>query len=755
MKNTTALARVVLVHLIAACAAFLSAARAEDPAGLNLYVALNGNDGWSGLLSSPNAAKSDGPLASLEKAQEKVREMIRGNRIPEGGLRIYLRGGKFPLGQTFHLTAQDSGAPGKPIVWGAYPGETVRLVGGTVLTAFTKVSDADVLKRLPPEARDKIVQSDLKAQGITHYGVIAKPTKDSRRLNLGMELFFNDKPMTLARWPNAGYVKIKDVPQEGDLKYAGDINFTRDGIPVGRHYGRFVYDDPRPAQWQNRDDLYMHGFFQWDWSDAHKRIAKLDTAKQEIHPEISIESYGYHKRQRYYYYNILEELDAPGEYYIDREKGVLYFYPPASLDGSIAYVSSLEEPGILLQDTCHIRLENLCLEGLLGHGIVIERGANNLIAGCTIRNIAGIAVFIENTDQVNTRNGVLSCNIFDVKMGVRLTGGNKKTLEPGGNFVRNCNIHHFGRIVKTYTPAAEIVGVGNILSHNHIHHSPHQGVQITGNENVLEYNEVDHLALETGDVGGFYAYCGWCNRGNKYMFNYFHDLLGPGDQGVNAMYCDDFTSGQYIYGNIFVNAGHDVYIGGGRDNHIENNVFINGGPSVFINGQGRSWAYRSFQGKTWLEKELDTFNFRHPPYSVKYPELLTLYSDEPSLPKYNKIIRNVSYGGRFLDLYDGIDIAITTIENNLIADPVVLKWQKSLAERSKRKFTFYENGNPEVQAILAKGGNRIVTENPIEDIERGKFNPKEGSPAYEMGFKKIPIEKIGLYRDEYRKELPQ
>ena len=42
-----------------------------------------------------------------------------------------------------------------------------------------------------------------------------------------------------------------------------------------------------------------------------------------------------------------------------------------------------------------------------------------------------------------------------------------------------------------------------------------------------------------------------------------------------------------------------------------------------------------------LFDEMDAVNYSKPPYSERYPELLTLYDDEPAVPKYNKINRNI------------------------------------------------------------------------------------------------------------------
>ena len=80
----------------------------------------------------------------------------------------------------------------------------MRLVGGRVVTDWKQVTDAAVLARLDESARGKVWQADLRAKGITAFGDVAA---SGRRL----EFFFQDKPMTVARWPNEGFIEITEV----------------------------------------------------------------------------------------------------------------------------------------------------------------------------------------------------------------------------------------------------------------------------------------------------------------------------------------------------------------------------------------------------------------------------------------------------------------------------------------------------------------------------------------------------------------
>lgn len=723
----------------------------------SFFVSPAGNDSWSGKLAEPNKAKTDGPFATPEKAREAVCDLIKTEGLPTGGITIYFRAGDYPMTETFELNKEDSGAERSPIVWRAYADENVRLLGGKIVNGFEAVTEPAILNRLQKSARENVVQLDLKEHGIANFGKL-KPKGFGRRPihPLPLELYFNHQAMTLARYPNEDWLRIVSVPQTGcELKHKGNERELFDGIPAGRHFGKFEYGGNRPSRWQFHDDIWMHGYWTWDWADTYDKIQAIDTVRKEITIAEPYNNYGYRKGQRYYFINILEELDSPGEYYLDRDTGMLYFWPPASMVEAEIAVSLLDSAILSLENTSFLAVQGIRFQYGRGNGVKISGGSHNKIAGCVFLNLGNEAAIINGGEY----NGLTSCDIFNTAAGgIRIDGGVRETLTPGNNYADNNHIHHFGRIFRTSQPAVHVTGVGNRVSHNSIHHSPHMGVGFRGNENILEFNEMFSIAVETGDVGAFYMGRDWTCRGNVIRYNYFHHLHGPGLHGVNAVYLDDFSSGTTVYGNIVYKSDRGAFIGGGRDNTIENNMFIDCQPSVHIDARGLGWAKYYFNGTyQTLYERMDAMNYSQPPYSEKYPELLTLYNDDPAVAKGNKIIRNVSYRGRWMDIYDGMDFDILKVEDNVIAASEPNRWSP-LDDHLTREADFvrFDFGSTDVIDRLKNDSNFTTEENPgFENIEKENFKLKKNSPVFQFGFKQIPVEKIGLYKNEYRKTLPE
>ncbi len=237
---------------------------------------------------------------------------------------------------------------------------------------------------------------------------------------------------------------------------------------------------------------------------------------------------------------------------------------------------------------------------------------------------------------------------------------------------------------------------------------------------------------------------------------------GPGAvgfAGAQGVYLDDWSSGISVYGNVFYKASRGVLIGGGRDNLVENNIFVEGDPSIHIDARGVGWASFYFDGQyNTLFDRMDDMDYTKPPYSERYPELLTYYTDEPAIPKNNKILHNISYGGRFIDLIDSTDLKLVSVKDNLIADPILCMTrtkEKSFTHYNPDDFVTYKNGDRKKTEELQSYGNIVMDSDPgFVDAENEDFRLKEDSPAYKLGFRPIPFEKIGLYVDEYRKSLP-
>ncbi|MGH2565365.1 MAG: right-handed parallel beta-helix repeat-containing protein, partial [Ginsengibacter sp.] len=408
-------------------------------------------DQWSGTLPSANKASSDGPFKSLQKAKLKVEEL---NKLGEAkdGIVVMLRKGVYQMKETLNLSKAYSGSTKAPVVWKNYKKERVLLTGGKEIKGFHVVTDPSKLKRINAEYRKNILQINLKSLGITDYGTI------TNRGRPGLELFFNNKKMMLARWPNSGWDTIADVPQSGELVYNGNTNRMNEGFPMGRHYGRISYRGNRPSHWSHTEDIFLYGYWVYNWDDEFVHVQSIDTLKKEIVIKVPHSSYGYKKGQGYYALNILEELDQPGEWYLDREDGSLFFWPPAPIDSGKVIVSLLNNPVILLDSTSNVHIEGLSIVYSRGNGVVIRGGENNLIAGCTFNNLGDIAVRIDG----GIKNGVSSCDFYDLAAGgITLRGGDRKSLTAAGNFAVNNHIHHFGQWLKTHQSAITLSGVGN------------------------------------------------------------------------------------------------------------------------------------------------------------------------------------------------------------------------------------------------------------------------------------------------------
>ncbi len=561
----------------------------------NYYVATDGDDANPGTI--------DKPFATLEKARDAVRQ------DKSEGAAVVIRGGDYFRAESFTLTAHDSGRPGKPIVYRGYPGETVRLIGGRRLATgdFSEISSEDaVWDRLDPSARGRCVRvSGLKA---------------TPKTPLQMELSFGGKLMPLARWPNEGFVRTTSADD--------DITFG--------------YDDPRPERWLAASDAHAIGYWCHGWSNQIVKIAKIDTTARTITAD-KVPPYGMQAKKPYYVVNLLEEIDRPGEWYLDRATGSLYFWPPKDLDKSDILISTLEASIIAMKNASHVRIEGLTIEMGVRNGIEVSGGSNVRIERCTLRNMRGNGIDISGTNH-----GVVQCTIYGIgQTGVGISGGDRATLMPGNNFVRHCTIHDFGRWQRTYAPAIRINGVGNIAANNKLYDAPHSAILFNGNEHRIELNEIYGVCYEVDDAGSVYAGRDWGLRGNVIENNFFHDIEShlTGSNGVHAVYLDDCASGVTVANNVFYRiSGRAIMCGGGRDNTIDNNVIARCGSAHFTDRRGKAWMDKDNSWK--LLDKIKRVNYTQPPWSERYPRLAHILDNGLEMAKEPEgciIARNIGW----------------------------------------------------------------------------------------------------------------
>lgn len=406
-----------------------------------LYVAPNGNDAWSGRFAEPLG--SAGPFLTIQRARDEIRKIKKSGGLPKGGIVVEIRGGTYELATSLALSAEDSGEKDKPIVYRGHKGEEVRILGGQIVTGWQLVTDPAIFAKLDASARGKVLQADLKSQKITDLSEV-KPGAGWGTSTAGLEVFFQNVPMTLARWPNKGFVKIAKTLGPTTLPKVEKTNVCKEGI--------FSYEGDRPRQWIGQSDIMLHGYWCWDWADQRLNVESIDPEKRVITLAAKPEhSYGFREGQWYYAYNLLSELDQPGEWYLDRVKGILYFWPPASVEQGQPTVSKLPSL-VTMKGASHVTLSGLLLEICRDTAVVAGMADEVRIAGCTIRNTGSQAVSISGHDS-----SVVGCDIYgNGDGGVSLSGGDRKTLTPGNLVADNNHIHHYGRINRVYKGAIHL-----------------------------------------------------------------------------------------------------------------------------------------------------------------------------------------------------------------------------------------------------------------------------------------------------------
>jgi hypothetical protein len=700
---------------------------------IKVYVATNGRDTNRGTKKSPF------------KTVEHARDQLRLKRSKGRPAIVFLRGGIYEWKHTFALDQRDSHT-----TYRAYPAEHVRIVGGKTITAkyATHISDAKTAARIiDSTARKAVLQINLKKAGITDFGKIRARGFRRPYIPAHLELFIDGKSMQPARWPNQGTpgIKIGKVLDRGSNPRKGD--FSNRG-------GKFKFNTERPKLWTKADNVWISGLFFYGFADDTVKVKKFDLANMTIQT-VQPHMYGYKSGNpwnRWFALNLLEEIDMPGEFFCDTAKGILYFYPPANYNSkSIIQISVMEEPMIALEGAESINIESMTLECTRGMGVYIERGKNCLIKGCTMRNIGMVAACIgQGTEDLkhyahqgtapaasrrlgswhehiyaNTvfdrhagkHNGLVSCNIYNIGAGaIHLGGGNRKTLDAAGNFVRNCDIHTFNRLGRSYKAGVNIDGVGNIIEHCNIHDAPASAVYLHGNNHITRYNEFHHVMQDGDDMGAWYMGRDPSEFGNIIEYNFFHHIGRTAKAHRTwGIYYDDMSCGTTAYGNIFYKVGKraDFIVGGGKYLTIANNIFIKSKLCVEVGNRGQTWAKGNVKkGGIFDQRILQQVNITTPPYSKQYPKLANYWKDNPGAPDVT-ITGNLAVN---CDRLTSAKASWGTIKNN---------W--------------------------------MTKEDPgFANMSKGDFRLANNSIAYKkiQGFKPLPFSKMGMYKDEYRKKLP-
>ena len=605
--------------------------RAE--AATELHVSPGGNDAAAGTAAAP--------FRTLDRARDAIRRLRNSHGKLAVPVAVIVHGGTYSLTEPFCLDEQDSGTADAPITYQAAQGESVWLSGGLQLklTDFRVVTDTTVLRKLPKERQGKVLARRLTK---SETAGVAPPWPDTwwteRDLKSCNELFADGQRLPLARWPNDDYTTFGDIIQPAE---------SADQTP------EFQYLDQRPERWLAAPDAFLYGYWSRGYRAEFVRVQATDRQQKTIQLAArnslgGLEGGG---AKRYFAVNLLEELDAPGEWFLDRKTRTLFLIPPTELQGDHVTLSVNPDAVIRCEGTKHVTFRGFGIECSARDGVRFEGGADCSLVSCDIRNVAFTGVVVRGD-----RHRIVGCNIHHTgNVGISMNSGDRFHLVSGDSVIDNCHIHHTNRIIRAGSRAVSIDGVGIRVSHNLIHDVGYIAIGFSGNDHLMEYNRLFRTNDESSEGGVFYTGRDWTSRGSVIRYNFVHHVEDsrPGcGSSTRFVHLDDSAPEVEIYGNVCYRLGGGVSVCGGAANHVHDNLFVECHWGVDVGPRGEQMFESDGQGGfrvapnrfnwTSLIKRLERYPWRKPPYSTKYPRLTEIFTKEPiAAPWFNVIERNV------------------------------------------------------------------------------------------------------------------
>lgn len=645
----------------------------DDPV---YYVSPDGKD------SNPGTAEA--PFATIEAARDALRTIIaEGLTMP---LTVKVLEGTYAVKNCIVFEQQDGGTAEFPITYEAV-GEVV-FTGGISLNSsdFVKLNDEEK-SRLTADAAENVVKIDLTAYGLTvdDWGKLTaigtynteQKYDDAPPYSLWSEVFVNNERMTLARYPNEGYIYTTTPVSEGEalLPLMSPQQFTDAEWWARRnHQGDVNGIDPetaaRAASWKTLDDVWMFGYPRFDWADMSSPVTAVDTENNSMSTKY-VSMYGLKDSAPYYFYNVFEEMDIPGEWYLERNTGTLYIYPKTDISNAEVEFSILTDHILRMNGTEHITFKGFTFTAVRNSALEM-RGNYVSIIDCNIKNVTGNAMAL-----YGNHNYIADCEMSHLGAGgIVLDGGDRPTLTHAETIVENNHIHHFGEITRTYSPAISVPGCGHIIRNNEIHDAPHMAIGFGGNENVIEYNEIYSVCLEADDSGAIYGGKDYTAQGNIIRYNYFHDIysIAEASAGVFGIYCDDAMGGSIIKHNIFRNVHTAQMFHGGHNMIFRENLIIDAPEKSEC-----SIRFVQYTDKNDLkaggvhEANLAAVPYTNELWTERYPQIqeyLTWKISAQTYPHYCDISNNIIINHKefYIDFKWEVDSRYNTMENNIFLE---------------------------------------------------------------------------------------
>lgn len=579
---------------------------------LDYYISPTGN--------SNNSGSKYNPLGSISDVITKITDDISINNLHDTNIIVHLQNSTYTLSESIDINLPQLKENNINLI---FKGKTNTIISGSI-----NLSKDNFVKY-----KDDIYSYDLSKLNLNF-------NYNNNDINTAPELIFNDEPMTLSRYPNEDYLLTGDILSDSD-------NYSKYG------YYQFSLNDSSPFNWADTSNIYMKGYWFYDWSESTVSLSSFNNNSISITDKLP---YGIETGQRFFIFNSLDALDVPGEYYIDYDSNTLYFIPPENISNNIS-LSLLDENFFNISNSSNITFENILFENCRSSAINLDNCSNITIDKCTMRNLSNIAINLINGNN----NTISNCIIYNTgNGGIYIESGDRNTLTSCNILVEKNEIYNYSTKKSTYSAAININGVGITVSKNIIYDAPHNAIQFAGNDHIIDENEIYNVCKETNDAGAIYSYRDWTYRGNIIRNNYIHDLSSTVPTNwVVGIYLDDCMSSAEVYNNVIENVPLGMLFGGGRDMKITQNTIKNCDNSLVFDERGLVWL-----NITPLRDKLNSVPATSNIWTNKYPEISSLYSVNPAIPYNNTLKDNTIIDSPEMNLSESVQ-KYGTIENNI------------------------------------------------------------------------------------------
>lgn len=641
----------------------------------------------------------NGAVDSLPRALSVAREARRG-----GAATIYVSGAcRGPL----TLTAADGGADEASRVTVAGRGGATLSNGVEVRASWlAPVKDAAVLAALAPAARAHVVALDLGARGIDGGALECRAYTGGNACILPLNLrgsgaaelhWLGDpyvgggaSPLTLARFPNASLPR-RAHPRT--LAWADHGAYLRATVSADVAARLPAWAAQAAADAPGAPSIFVHLTDSLGWADSHNPVTAVDAGGAAINITACLSSYppfaasgdSVSAGGTFVAYNILAELDAPGEYVFNASTNTLFVWPPDDSywaitpwaaptvggapaaaaahkragagegdDPVVGYLSVNASAVLTLAGASFLSFDSIMIENGRGAGVVVDAATSVAFTNVTIRNVGNMGLNVTGGANVTFARGSIR---GAGNGGAFLYGGDRATLTPAGHAVRNATVSYNSRFIFYYAPLVGLGGVGNSVEGSELFGAPQQGVYFSGNDHIVEASRLHALVQSCEDCGAIYSGRSFTYQGVAIRGNAFHDLSTPDGNDVSAVYLDDELSGVSITGNRFENSsGRVLLLGGGRSNVFAHNAIrgYRGGAALvhFDDRGGGAGTAKCVSAGSTLAQGLADVPYTSGVWAARFPDLARILADAPCAARHNAIVDNAFCdvaGAAFLD----------------------------------------------------------------------------------------------------------